>query len=525
MDGLYRGVLDPACPIEWSHPLNRGLVADWTIPPNSGWRGGSVLRDLVRGGKKPNDGTLTNGPTWAAGPNGFGAIVFDGANDYVTAPGPAFGSGDFAVTAWLNPTDFGNNRAVYDTLAVGGSGTRSNDVVLYVEQSSGAPKGFTSGGFLASGTVALTAAQWNHVVWSRSGTTLSYYVNGRSAGTATLGTNITGANANLGVFSDAPTGTGTPFNNWIGRIGGVWVHNRSLSAVEVSGFYSQSRRGNPDRYRWLRPWSFGVTQEAGGGGGTEHQEDYAGSCTPSGALSHQQNKGLTGSSTGSGSLAKAIAQALTGSSTGTSSLHNTAGKSYSGSLTGSGAVTQAIGKGLTGSLTATSTFTKAVAQALAGSCSPSGTPANAVSKPFSGSVTGEGSLSNTLVAPLNATGSCTPSGALSNAKSAAHNPTGSVTSSGSVSFAVSKALAGSCTPAGLATRTFQRPFAGSLTAEGALTNAPNTGLQVGGSLTGSGVLTKQPAKTLTGRCQGYGLLYGDGVLLDQDGNTLLLLGV
>src|SRR6185437_5647427 len=48
-------LLDARCPIEWSHPLNRGLEANWAVPPLSGWRGALVLRDLVRGGKAPND--------------------------------------------------------------------------------------------------------------------------------------------------------------------------------------------------------------------------------------------------------------------------------------------------------------------------------------------------------------------------------------------------------------------------------------------------------------------------------------
>jgi hypothetical protein len=67
-----RGIIDTRNPIEWRHPLNRGLVSWWL--PFGPWQGGGTLRDLAR----RNHGTLTNGPTWAAGRDGFGAVKFDG---------------------------------------------------------------------------------------------------------------------------------------------------------------------------------------------------------------------------------------------------------------------------------------------------------------------------------------------------------------------------------------------------------------------------------------------------------------
>ncbi len=67
MHGRRSKLLDVRCPIDWQHPLNRGLVSEWAVPPLSGWRGGNTLRDLVRGAKPANDGTLNGGVTWQGG--------------------------------------------------------------------------------------------------------------------------------------------------------------------------------------------------------------------------------------------------------------------------------------------------------------------------------------------------------------------------------------------------------------------------------------------------------------------------
>ena len=55
-----RGLVDTTCPINWQHDLNVGLVMSLSCIPNSGWSGGRTWFDLVKGGKAPNNGTLTN---------------------------------------------------------------------------------------------------------------------------------------------------------------------------------------------------------------------------------------------------------------------------------------------------------------------------------------------------------------------------------------------------------------------------------------------------------------------------------
>lgn len=74
------GLINPARPVNWSAPLNRGLVSWWRVVRNSGWRGGLTWRDLCR----RNHGTLTGGPLWT-GPgdaSAAGALFFDGSDDW-----------------------------------------------------------------------------------------------------------------------------------------------------------------------------------------------------------------------------------------------------------------------------------------------------------------------------------------------------------------------------------------------------------------------------------------------------------
>lgn len=108
-------LVDPACPVNWSDPLTRGLVGWWGVVPNCGWSGSNLFRDLVRGGKTPNDGTLTNmafPPTVTSGwqgsrgrPGGFGSLAFDGLDDYVGCGTELqVGTGDFSASVWFRTT-------------------------------------------------------------------------------------------------------------------------------------------------------------------------------------------------------------------------------------------------------------------------------------------------------------------------------------------------------------------------------------------------------------------------------------
>src|SRR6516165_9159941 len=122
-------LLDCRSPVEWSHPLNRGLVAEWAIAPLTGWNKSNVLRDLVRGGKAFNDGTLTGTtiPTWQIGHiknGGWGSLFYaagSARNSWVSFPTAITPVTNTSVTlaAWINHTQT-NFRPVFTWTQNGG---------------------------------------------------------------------------------------------------------------------------------------------------------------------------------------------------------------------------------------------------------------------------------------------------------------------------------------------------------------------------------------------------------------------
>lgn len=121
---------------------------------------------------------------------------FDGSGDYLSTPTLAtIGSGSFSQEAWVFASSTSGTPLIWD--AGVGAGT-----FLLIN-------GTTSilGGI--NGTTALTATytlptnQWTHLVYCRSGTTLSIYANGTRIATGTVSTSAASGSYNIGAAKDA----------------------------------------------------------------------------------------------------------------------------------------------------------------------------------------------------------------------------------------------------------------------------------------------------------------------------------
>lgn len=259
------GLLDATCPIDWSHPLNRGLVGEWAVTPLAGWSRGRTLRDLVRGGRTPHDGTLTGmafpattASGWAGAkgrPGGFGSIAFDGTNDYVNLLSlPAISNASFSVAAWVYPTNLAGRFEVFC------SSTGLGQTGLEIGNSNGttATATFDNADFWTqTSNNAVTANAWNFIIWAADGLTggnRKIYVNGRDVTSGGSGALATG-----GTFTAAFIGKRSTNSQFFpGRLDGIQLYNYGLTATVAAALYDETRRGNPDRWRWVRPWSFGV---------------------------------------------------------------------------------------------------------------------------------------------------------------------------------------------------------------------------------------------------------------------------
>jgi hypothetical protein len=170
------------------------------------------------------------GGTIAAQRNGLAprqGLVFDGTAGATVASVPAFGNGDFTVSAWVRP----NSLSVgYETYIVGGA---TGCFALRMENTTGLLSFLKiGGGLLGTSSSGLTAGKWALVTLSRSSGSNQFYLNGVAIGSAI---------SNSADYTVATTQIGNIASNypWVGGLSPL-MHNRALSAAEVLALYQSS---------------------------------------------------------------------------------------------------------------------------------------------------------------------------------------------------------------------------------------------------------------------------------------------
>ncbi len=212
------------------------VVAD---NPVGYWRlgdpGTSVAAELgpsgsTVGGVSSAPGAIVNDPDTAR--------AFDGSTGYLSVPSAASlnPTGDLSVEAWVNP------RVVHSGVAVQKGGASGYSVWQY-------RLGMTSGGqwrgtvFVGSTAYAVTApgtgalGAWTHLVLTRSAGTLSLYVNGSLAATATSSGALNTTTSILGIGRSGASAT----SYFDGSIDEVAVYGHALSAAAVAAHKNGGR--------------------------------------------------------------------------------------------------------------------------------------------------------------------------------------------------------------------------------------------------------------------------------------------
>ena len=201
--------------------LWKGCVGAWN--PGLGVSG-STLRD--QSGFQ-NNGTLTNGPTWAVNQGRY-ALSFDGVDDYVETSKSIIPIGVASISTWVKASSLVEGYFV--------SEWSPNNMYLGVFSNnwiarSGDGASGASGLLSSSATVSV----WTHLCAVRDASTLTLFVNGKNSASTTA-TSYQG-------------GSGTSLK--LARLGGttyaacnlddIRIYNRALSAKEIRTLYT--RRG------------------------------------------------------------------------------------------------------------------------------------------------------------------------------------------------------------------------------------------------------------------------------------------
>lgn len=219
---------------------NLGLVGWWTFDEGTSTR----ATDFSGTG---NNGTLLNGPVWAAGKRG-GSLYFDGTNDSVSIPHSSTLKPSVAMTvsAWVRP-DVGSLSAIREIYRKEDGGNRhlfafqapAFQCVNGTGQSNCLSFGINTGGVYNEFDVPINASdfegRWRLVTAVYDGVNRYVYFDGvLASSTPTTGAINTGGTA-LG-FIGSLSGNAEIFK---GNIDDVRIYSRALSASEVAGLYVQ----------------------------------------------------------------------------------------------------------------------------------------------------------------------------------------------------------------------------------------------------------------------------------------------
>ncbi len=202
-------------------PVRNGLVLELDTANRASYPGtGNTWYDLS--GNSFN-GTLTNGPTFS-GIGATSSISFDGSNDYIDCGynSTINSSTQFTIECWYKSASINVEGMLFSTY------TNSPSNLGYhfeIYQSKIMLQVWPSGTYTQSSTT-LSNNTWYQLIVTYNSGTITYYVNGISAGSASYTFNPSTANLLLGKW---------PTNSYYlnGQLANVRYYNRALSAYEI----------------------------------------------------------------------------------------------------------------------------------------------------------------------------------------------------------------------------------------------------------------------------------------------------
>ena len=206
-------------------------VAQWKMDENTG-----VLANDASG--NGNNGTLTNGPTWAQGKLGS-CLDFDGTNDYVDIPSVSYTlTNKLSVSAWVKAETLQTGRIASNRASdIWEYGIYANKIRFELST--------VGGGGTISTVDNFTTGTWKHVcvIYDGAAGSAKIYIDGVEKATSASFSGNLNSNPNSGVI----IGKYQPGNSefFDGKIDDVRIYNYALTQAQVSWLYN---KGQPVGY-------------------------------------------------------------------------------------------------------------------------------------------------------------------------------------------------------------------------------------------------------------------------------------
>ena len=199
-------------------------------------------------------------------PAGFSnnySLQFDGTDDSAnTTLGSQIFNGDFGLSFWIKPTRAGSNTIL---VHLGSSSSYSDGFRLY-QQSSGFTLWNGLGGYnnVFGGTIgSVTLNAWQNIIVTRSGSSMTFYINGSSVGTGTNSSAYT---------NTALTIAYNQYTRYQGLIDEVSLFNSALSSSDATAIYNS---GVPGDLSSLSPAAWWKMGDSDGGSGSTISDEVA----------------------------------------------------------------------------------------------------------------------------------------------------------------------------------------------------------------------------------------------------------
>ena len=161
------------------------------------------------------------------------SMSFDGVDDYLQSSSNISFTSDFSLSFWIKPTN--NNDCWFGLLASGAAYISSN----------------SSGAIQVNGTVStvgITTGEWNHILLSRSGSTITIYKKSDTS-------NASGTITKSGTLSYDVLGRYTSGGFYhLGLMDEVAVFNTALSSTDATNIYNSGVPGDLTSYSSLTNW-------------------------------------------------------------------------------------------------------------------------------------------------------------------------------------------------------------------------------------------------------------------------------